>query len=69
MQDKWKVGRTQSTQGVLESRYCFSIQNEEGAPLLTICYAAEAEARAAENAIRRALKSAVDIIEAGGKQA
>jgi len=59
----WKLGNTQSTKFGVGGRlgFCFSVQDQWGAPLLTISYATEEEAKEAEIIIRKAIEKAVDI--------
>ncbi len=58
-----KVGKTQPTMFGVGGRhgFGFSVQDLRGAPLLTISYATEEEAKEAEAIIRKALENAIDI--------
>lgn len=60
---RWKVAITQSTtsRNSPDVAYSFSIQNQHGAPLLTISYRTEAELKQAEAAMREAIENAVEI--------
>jgi len=59
----WKLGNTQPTNFGVGGRlgFGFSVQDQWGAPLLTISYATEEEAKEAEIIIRKAIEKAVDI--------
>jgi hypothetical protein len=46
--------------------YGFSVQNGYGAPLLSIVYATEDEARAAEEGIRAVLEKAIGLADSRG---
>jgi len=58
-----KVGKTQPTMFGVGGRhgFGFSVQDLRGAPLLSISYATEEEAKEAEAIIRKALEKAVDV--------
>ena len=53
----FKVGNTMSNTG----GFGFSIGDQNGAPLLTVTFQTEAEAKEAEAKIREALKSALHV--------
>jgi hypothetical protein len=46
--------------------YGFSVQNARGAPLLSVAYATEAEAKAAEELVRTALEKAIGLADSRG---
>ncbi len=58
-----KVGKTQPTISGVGGRYGFgfSVQDVRGAPLLSVSYDTEEDAREAETLIRKALEKATDI--------
>jgi hypothetical protein len=62
---QWKVGATQQTVSGPSRRYGFgfSIQDFRGAPLLTISYESEKEAKEAESTIREALETAIEVFK------
>jgi hypothetical protein len=59
----WQVGTTQHTiySPSMRHGYGFSITTARGAPLLTVVYSTEPEAKRAEELIRNAIENAVDI--------
>jgi hypothetical protein len=61
--NRWKVGETISTISgpSMVIGYGFSIQDFRGAPLLSISYKTQEEAKEAAAAIRMALEAAIDI--------
>ncbi len=54
-----KVGKTQE---LAASRYGFNIQGKHGGVLLTIIYATKENSETAEQALRAAMESAIDIV-------
>ena len=60
---RWKVGITQLIRNLNSPNiaFGFSIQDQHGAPLLTISYRTEAESKSAEVAVRLAIQDAVEI--------
>jgi hypothetical protein len=62
---RWKVGSTQATlaPGMPEGGYSFLIQDQDGAPLISIRYRTELESKRAESAVREALRNAFDIVK------
>lgn len=67
-QARWKVGITQPILYSPAQRrgYGFSILNFHGAPLLSISYATEEESKHAEEAMRKAIENAADIMGYSG---
>ena len=68
VESRWKVGPTQSTTYSSAQRYGygFTITSFRGAPLLSVTFEKEAECREAEQAVRKALEKAVDIMGYSG---
>ncbi len=60
----WRLGKTQPTLGIGGRHgFGFSIQDGRGAPLLTIAYATEKEAKEAEEIVRKTIANAIDIVK------
>lgn len=63
---QWKVGKTQATtppenHSKLDVAFSFSIQDRHSAPLVTISYHTEAEAKHFEAVVREAIEFAIDV--------
>ena len=61
----WKVGKTQSTapagHDTRDDVHSFSIQDQHGAPLLTISYRTKAESEQGEAAMKKLIENAIEI--------
>ena len=60
---RWKVGEIERVQysSATTWGFSFSVQTTNGAPMLTLSYASEAEAKQAHEAMRKVIEHAAEI--------